>query len=138
MLDRGFYSEKNVDTLLDKRYHFILMVRTDRLWVRKIIDQHIESITSPEHYKQTGEDEALYMMSHMHRWGNRRCYVHLYYNASRAAEDYDKLTRKLVICKKELETEDLNKAHKGLYERFFIVKRTPKRGLSVVDLILTG
>jgi hypothetical protein len=44
--------------------------------------------------------------------------VHLYYNASRAAEDYDKLTRKLVICKEELETEDLNEEHKGLYERF--------------------
>ena len=131
VLDRGFYSEKNVNALLDKRYRFILMVRSDRVWIRKIIDQHIENITSPEHYRQTNEDEALFMVSHLHHWGNRRFYVHLYYNASRAAEDYDELTRKLVICKEELETENLNTENKNLYKRFFIVKRTPKRGLSV-------
>jgi transposase len=131
VLDRGFYSEKNVDTLLKMGYHFLLMARTDRVWVMKIIDQHMEGITSPEHYRQVGENEVLYMMPHLHQWGDRRCYVHLYFNASRAAEDYDKLTKKLVICKEELETEELKEEHQGLYERFFIVKRTPKRGLSV-------
>jgi transposase len=131
VLDRGCYSEKNIDMLLDKRYHFFLMLRTDRVWVRNIIDKYLENITSPEHYRQTGEDEALFMVSHLHQWGQRRCYVHLYYNASRAAQDYDDLIRTLVICKEELESEKLDKEHKELYERYFIVKRTPKRGLSV-------
>ena len=131
VLDRGFYSEPNVDALLSKRYHFAIMVITSRLWVRGIIDQYYEMIKSPEHYRQTGEGEVLYMVSHLHMWGGRRCYAHLYYNASRAAEDFDKLSRRLVRCKEELETEDLQESNKELYERFFIVKRTPKRGLSV-------
>ena len=131
ILDRGFYSEKNVDALLDKRYRFALAVPAGRLWVRKIIDLYYDQMASPERYRQTGENEALFMVSHLHRWGERRCYLHLYYNAARAAEEFDKLTQKLIACKRELEKEDLQEAHKELYERFFIVKRTPKRGLSV-------
>jgi transposase len=131
ILDRGFYSETNVDALLNKRYHFAIMVITSRLWVRDIIDQHYETVESPAHYRQTGENEVLYMISHLHSWGGRRCYAHLYYNASRAAEDFDKLSRRLVRCKEELEAEAPQEANQELYERFFIVKRTPKRGLSV-------
>ena len=131
VLDRGFYSETNIDALLNKRYHFAIMVITSRLWVRDIIDQYYEMIESPKHYRQTGENEVLYMISHLHSWGGRRCYAHLYYNASRAAEDFDKLSRRLVCCKEELEAEDPQESNKELYDRFFIVKRTPKRGLSV-------
>jgi transposase len=131
VLDRGFYSEDNVDTLFAKRYKFILMLRTDRVWVRDIIDQYYDQVASPEHYRETGEDEALYMVEHLHRWNGRRCYVHLYYNAAHAAEDFDKLNRKLIICKGELESEEPDSSHQSLYDRFFIIKRTPKRGLSV-------
>ena len=131
VLDRGFYSEDNVDSLLEKRYRFVLMVRNDRVWVRDIIDKYYDQVVSPERYRQTGEDEVLYMVSHLYQWNGRRCYAHIYYNATKAAEDVDTLNKKLVICKKELETEDLNDARKSLYERFFIVKRTPKRGLTV-------
>jgi transposase len=131
ILDRGFYSEKNVDILLEKRYHFVLMVRTDRVWVRDIIDQYYDQIASPERYRQTDKDEALYMISHLYKWNGHRCYAHLYYNAARAAEDFDNLSKRLVVCKGELEREELDEEHKELYERFFIVKRMPKRGLSV-------
>ena len=131
ILDKGFYSEKNVDALLDKRYHFALAVPTGRLWVRSIIDLYYDQMASPERYRQISENEALFMVSHLHRWGKRRCYLHLYYNAAKAAEEFDKLTQKLLVCKRELEMEDLQEANKELYERFFIMKKTPQRGLSV-------
>jgi hypothetical protein len=131
VLDRGFYSEDNLDTLFEKRYRFILMARTDRVWVREIIDQYCEQVSSPDHYRQIGEDEVLYMVAHLFKWKGHRCYAHLYYNATKAAEDFDKLNKKLVICKGELEADEPVGERKLLYERFFIVKRTPKRGLSV-------
>jgi transposase len=131
ILDRGFYSETNVDTLFEKRYHFLLMVPIGRVWIRDLIDKYYDQITSPERYRKVSDGEALYMASHLYKWNKRRCYVHIYYNAVRAAEDFDKLIKKLVTCKEELESEDLQDAHKEFYERFFIVKRTPKRGLLV-------
>ena len=71
------------------------------------------------------------MLSHLCQWGRRRCYAHLYYNASRAAEDFDKLSKRLVRCKEELEAGNPQKSNHEFYERFLIVKSTPKRGLSV-------
>jgi transposase len=131
VLDRGFYSEANVDALLERRYHFTLMVPAGRLWVRGIIDQYYDEIKSPEHYRQTGENEVLYMIPHLFQWGGRRCYAHLYYNATKAAEDFDRLNQRLIRCKEELEADDPHESNREFYERFFIVKRTPKRGLSV-------
>ena len=131
VLDRGFYSEDNVDALLARRYRFVLMVPTGRKWVRKILDQYFDEIASPEKYRKVSEDEALYMVSHLHKWGERRCYVHIYYNASRAAEDFDRLTKRLIVCKEELESGKRRESNEEFYERFFVITDTPKRGLTV-------
>jgi hypothetical protein len=130
VLDRGFYSEKNAGALLERRCRFVMAVPSGRLWARDIIDQHCDKIMSPERYRQTGEDEALYMAPHLLKWGGRRVYAHLYYSAARAADDFDSLTRKLIACKKELESDAPQEKNAELYERFFIIKKTPKRGLS--------
>ena len=131
VLDSGFYSESNVDALLNKRYQFILKVPAGRIWIRDILDRYYEKAASPESYRKTGDNEVLYMASHLHMWKGRRCYIHLYYNASKAAEDFDNLMGKLVACKKDLETGNRKSAHNELYERFFTIRETPKRGLSV-------
>jgi len=131
VLDRGFYSESNVDSLFDKRYHFILKIPTGRIWVRNILDQYYDKIASPEHYRKVGESEVLYMISHLHQWGGRRCYIHMYYNATKSAEDFDSLMSNLINYKRELETGARRASHEEFYERFFIIKETPKRGLSV-------
>lgn len=131
VLDRGFYSETNVDALLRRGHQFAITVPTGRTWVRDAIDQYYENVVSPANYRETGEDEVLYMVAHPHKHGIRRCYAHLYYNATRAAADFDRLTKELVKCKAELEAEEPQESHAEMYERYFIVRRTPKRGLSV-------
>jgi hypothetical protein len=66
VLDRGFYSEANVDALLERRHHFIMAVPSGRKWVESLIDRHYESIASPEHYRQTDDSEALYAVTELH------------------------------------------------------------------------
>jgi transposase len=131
VLDRGFYSEGNIKALLDKRYRFILTVPTGRVWVRNIIDLYYDKTHLPHHYHITGKDEGYFMVSHRLQWGNRRCYAHLYFNATKTAEEFDKFLRKLAECKKELETDNRMDSNQEFYERFFITKKTPKRGLSI-------
>ena len=48
-----------------------------------------------------------------------------------AAEGFDNLSKKLVICKGELDQEVSVDAHKPLCKRFFTVNRTPNLELSV-------
>lgn len=40
ILDRGFYSETNVDELLKRRHHFTMGVPSGRKWVEATIDRH--------------------------------------------------------------------------------------------------
>ena len=131
VLDRGFYSEANVDALFAKRYRFVLSVPTGRVWVRNIIDQNRGRILLADNYHKTGENESLYMISHRHKWKGRRCYVHVYYSDKKAVEDRASFMDRLHDCKKELETGDRKARNEEFYSRYFIVKQTPKRGLSV-------
>jgi hypothetical protein len=66
--------------------------------VERIIDEHLDGIASPENYLSIDKDEALYASTTLHKWGEtkHRAYVHVFYNAERAATDFDKFTRRLI------------------------------------------
>ena len=133
VLDRGFYSRSNVDALLAAHHHFTIAVPAGRKWVEAIIEEHVESVTSPSNYREVGENEALYMSTKLYKWGEdgRRTYVHLYYNAARAAEEYDRFTVKLLRIKEDMESGKISESDMQRYSRYFIVKNTPKRGRNV-------
>lgn len=133
VLDRGFYSESNITELLDKRYHFTIAVPSGRKWVQSIIDMHYESISSPNNYRQIDDSEALHVVTNLRTWGEkrRRTYLHVYYNAHQAADEFDRFTRELLNYKQEVESGHPNKDHEENYALFLRIRHTPKRGLSV-------
>jgi len=132
VLDRGFYSISNIDELYRLRHKFTVAVPAGRKWVEQLIDKHCESIALPQNYLVIKEDEALYAVTELLKWGDKhRCYAHIYYNAEHSAADFDAFTRKLLALKEELESEKLVEAHEAMYEKYFIVKETPKRGFQV-------
>jgi len=133
VLDKGFYSQKNVDELLTAREKFILAVPIRRRWLQNIIDEVRGTIQDPEGYRKI-DGETLYVHTKLYPWGEkrRRCYVHLYYNAYAAAEATDSFTEELLGYKEELETGRLVSEHEDAYKTFFIVKETPVRGRKVL------
>lgn len=133
VLDRGFYSLKNVDDLLATRDKFILAVPIQRKWVQSLVDQIRGTIQDPDGYRKI-DGETLYVHTRLYQWGQKRyrCYVHLYYNAHAAAEATDSFTEELLAYKKELETGLLVKDHEEAYKTFFTVKETPVRGRKVL------
>jgi len=133
VLDRGFYSESNITELLDKRYHFTIAVPSGRKWVQSVIDLHHESISSPRNYRQIDDSEALHVVTDLRSWGEnkRRAYLHVYYNAHQAADEFDRFTRELLTYKQEIESGRPDKAHEESYALFLRIRQTPKRGLSV-------
>ena len=134
VLDRGFYSEDNVDELFRRKHKFTIAVPAGRKWVEKIFDQYYESIQSPNNYLQIDDDEALYVKTVLHKWGKgeRRSYLHIYFNARQAAEEFDRFTRELLKYKDELETSKKIKEREEYYDRYFIIKETPKRGIRIL------
>jgi len=133
ILDRGFYSEANIDGLLERRHHFTIAVPSGRKWVEAAIDRHYESIASPERYLQIDDSEALYAVTDLRKWGEdkRRTYLHVYYNARQAADEFDRFTRELLQYRQELESGRKVEDHEESYARFLTARETPKRGLRV-------
>ena len=129
VMDKGFYSKKNIKELLVTRDKFIISVPLNNKWVQHVVDDIYEVIHGPEGYQKL-DNETLYIHSRLYPWGkeNRRCYIHLYYNARARAEAVDRFNEKLVGYKEELKSGKPVHEHQEAYDTFFIVKTTPKRG----------
>jgi transposase len=130
VMDRGFYSETNIDTLFDVRYSFILACPR-RKWVDGLYDKYRDEIQHHENIHKTGERETLYMTTHLHKWKDRRCYIHIYYNDIKAAEEKSEFDGKLAVWRDELTNGDEKKENAWAYKKYFIFKDTPVRGRSV-------
>ena len=133
ILDRGFFSGTNIDELYRGHNKFTIAVPIGRKWVESYLDELAETIASPANYLRTGKYEALYAVTKLHKWGENRhrAYLHIYYNAEYAAQEFDRFTRQLLTYRDELITGNTSEKHEELYRRFLIIKETPKRGLKI-------
>ncbi len=132
IMDKGFYSKKNVDELVASRSKFLVSVPLNNKWVQHAIDDIHQSIHGPEGYRKL-DGEVIYVHSRLHSWdqSNRRCYLHLYYNARARAKAVDQFNEELMGYKHELESENLVSGHQKAYDTYFVVKTFPKRGRKV-------
>ena len=133
VLDSGFYSEDNVDELFRRKRKFTIAVPAGRKWAEKIFEQYYESIQSPSNYLQIDDGESLYALAVPHQWGRagKRAYLHIYFNTRQAAEESDRFDGELSKYKEELEGGRRVREHEEYYQRYFILKETPKRGLMI-------
>lgn len=132
IMDKGFYSKKNVDELVSSKSKFLVSVPLNNKWVQRAIDDIHQSIHGPDGYRKL-DGEVIYVHSRLHPWepSRRRCYLHLYYNAHARAKAVDQFTEELMEYKQELESKKLVSEHQKAYDTYFVVKTSPKRGRKV-------
>lgn len=132
VLDKGFYSKKNVDELAASKHKFLIAVPLNNKWLQHAIDDVYETIHGPEGYRKL-DDEIIYTHTRIYPWGSKkhRFYLHLYYNAKARAEAMDQFNEDLVTYKHELESGKTNAKHQDAYDAFFTITITPKRGMKV-------
>ena len=132
VMDKGFYSKKNIDNLVSNKYKFTVSVPMSNKWVQQAIDDIYQDIHGPQGYQKI-DGETVYVHSRLYPWGptNRRCYLHVYFNAHARAIAVDQFNEGLVGYKAELESGELVKEHDHAYGTFFIIKTTPKRGIKI-------
>jgi transposase len=131
-MDRGFYSQSNIDALFAARMGFILAI-PHRKWIDALYDRYRDEIFSHTNRCELPENEALYVLTHLHKWQDRRCYVHIYYNNFTAAAEADAFDLKLTRWRNELQSGNKNLDNAWAYAEYFIVKETPKRGCKVIE-----
>ena len=132
-LDKGFYSEYNIGNLTQKNHKFTIPVPSHLKWQKEFIDTHRGELQRPANLIGTEDkDSIIYGLTVVNTTKYGRMWVHLYYDAVRKERDIASLMATLNTCKVELEDENPIKSHESLYERYFEVKDTPKRGRKVI------
>lgn len=142
VMDRGFYSEANINALLKAHLKFLIAVPMLLTFVKKELEPIYDTFRTFESYT---EKYDLYYHTVQTEWhytqcrpykkdtlsSTKRIYIHYYYNIDRAAEDEKRFDRKLVSLRQELISGKQVPEHETFYKKYFQIKTTPKRGTTV-------
>lgn len=142
VMDRGFYSEANVNAMLGAHLKFLIGVKTSLTFVQGVLDKVWDKMRNFEYYHP---ELDLYAYKETIAWNysqerpykgdsleaERRMYLHLYYSGEKALEDERAFHTKLISLKEELERGEPKAANEKTYAKYFEVKTTPKRGVRV-------
>jgi len=139
VMDRGFYSEDNINALFKDHVKFLIAGKISLSFMKSNLEGSYDNFRSFEHYNETYE---LYCRTVETQWQytqyrpykketlkeSRRIYVHYYYNIDKAAEEEKAFDRNLMNLRRELESGKRISEHENQYKKYFDVNTTPKRG----------
>ena len=131
VMDKGFFSEQNIDALYAAHKRFMMGIPFKRNgFAANLVEKYRDTIRFHKNYCMVGNDE-VYAVTELMDWGGHRFYVHVYYDSYKAATDERKFDHTLHCCYEELMSGNRVKEHSKYYDQFFIVKETPVRGIKV-------
>jgi transposase len=139
VMDRGFYSEANINGLYREHVKFLMSARMSLSFIKKELEPVYENFRSFDRYS---ENYNLYTRTVASEWeyaGERprkgevlrekkRIYIHYYFNIDRAAEEEKAFDRNLLALRRELESGERVQGHERQYEKYFDVVTISKRG----------
>ncbi|MFW6262517.1 MAG: IS1634 family transposase [Thermotogota bacterium] len=139
VMDRGFYSEDNINALYHDHLKFLLSVKMSLRFIRDELEGIYDKFRSFESfneqyelYTHTIQTKWAYTQYHPYKQetqtSQKRVYIHYYYNIDKAADDEKAFDRKLMALRRELESGQRIQDHEKQYQKYFEVKTTPKRG----------
>jgi len=143
VMDRGFYSENNINALYQNHLKFLIATKLSLKFVQNQLNPVRESLRSWTNYSPKYE---LYACTQMIDWSysqirpykgdmlksERRMYMHLYFNPEKAMEDEKEFNTRICTLQTEIESNRRNPENEKLYAKFFDIARTPKRGVKVI------
>ena len=132
MMDKGFYSQKNLSLLLENSIHFTLPVPKNISKVKKFIDHDRDDLELPQNILISDQRSTVYGITHRTKLDGKRLYYHVYTDTAMRIEHVAKFNAYMVELSKELESRELVEDHQEDYALFFTVKETPVRGRKVI------
>lgn len=130
VMDKGFYSKKNVDEFYASHSKFMIGVPFTSGIAKNAVAENRGDMVSHHNYCSIFGDE-LYATTKYTKWDGHRCYVHTYYDSLKAELDHKRFNHLLLVCHEELTQGKECPEHQYCYKKFFHVKTTPKRGRRV-------
>ena len=141
VMDRGFYSEKNINDLMKHHHKFLIGAKLSLKFVSKRLDSIRDDFVTRFNYNS---ELKLYIMSFTEEWDyteekprsggiindKRRIYLHLYYNDQKAADDKIRFNAMLDRLEYNLINGTPDPEDERLYNKYITIHETPVRGKS--------
>jgi transposase len=140
VLDRGFYSAKNVNALYRGHHKFIIGAKVSLKLVQELIGPERAGFDSRQNYNSQTE---LFIMSKAAEWPyeelkprsgtvvkeSRRMYVHIYYNDQLATDEKMRFNKMLDGLEEEILSGKRKEDNEKAYAKYFDITHTPVRGI---------
>ena len=141
VMDRGFYSEKNINDLMKHHHKFLIGVKLSLKLVKNRLDSVRDDFVTRINYNS---EMKLYIMSFTDEWDytedkprsgetindKRRIYLHIYYNDQKATDDKVRFNAMLDRLENDLKNGTRDPENERLYQKYFKIHETPVRGIS--------
>ena len=142
VLDRGFFSEANINALYQSHCKFLIAVKISLRIVQKQLNEVREKMLSRPHYSSKHKINYCSVMiswpyqetqkrSGLVQSSEKRIYLHLFHNDQRAADDKAALNALLDMLEAELLSASRNPDHEAIYSKYYQVKETLVRGVTL-------
>ena len=142
VMDRGYYSADNINALYKEHLKFLCGTSTAVSFAKAFIR---EIGAQKDHYEYYNSDLELYIFSRTIAWDyeqerpyigdtvheERRMYLHLYFNPDKLSDDGKIFNKKLDRLKEELLSGKRVPEHEKDYRKYFVIRETPKRGITL-------
>ena len=142
VLDRGYYSANNINALFKKHLKFLCGTTSSLSFAKEFIR---EIGVKKDHYEYYNSNLELYVFTKTIAWDyeqerpykgdvikeERRMYLHLYFNPEKYSDDGKIFNLKMNTLKEELLSDHRVPEHEKEYKKYFEIKETPKRGVSL-------
>ncbi len=142
VMDRGFYSEDNINGLYREHVKFLVGVKLSLKFIKKNLDDVYDDVRMFTNYDEgistygyTVSAEWNYTQERPYKGDvikdKRRIYIHYYYSIEKGADDEQAFDKRISSLYNELLEGKPVEEHKKAYAQFFEVKDTPARGRRV-------
>ena len=142
VMDRGYYSAENINALFKKHLKFLCGTSSALSFAKDFIR---EIGSRKDHYEYYNSNLELYVFTKTIAWDyeqerpykgdvvkeDRRMYLHLYFNPDKFSDDGKAFNRRLDTLKNELLSGHRVPEHEKDYRKYFEIKETPKKGISL-------
>ena len=132
VLDRGFYSADNINSLYRMRHKFIIGGRSNSALIKTSIGEAVDRIKDFSNYNI---EHNIYCLTKESRWKyvyknkkgekaseNRLLYIHVYYDGTRAESEKKDFIKKLKLVEEAFIDGSCSDAQKTLFDKYFILK----------------
>ena len=143
VMDRGFYSEKNVNAMFKEHHKFVIGAKMSLRLIQDLMKAERDNFDNRENYNS---DTGLFIRTQTIEWDysetklrsgktlkqKRRMYVHIYYNDQLATDEKIRLYKMLDSLEEDLLTGKRKEGKEKLYRKYYDITETPARGMKII------